>query len=201
MQVTFFGKKGRMSALFLEDLRVPVTRVDLMPHEVIRNKSLEKDGYKAQVVGFGRRTTKRLNQPLLGQLKDFIADNSTFRFIRETKGESKTEALAVGDMLAIRATSKGKGFAGVVRKWGFHGGPKTHGQSDRERAPGSIGQTTTPGRVYKGKKMGGRMGGNKVYVKNLKVVAIENEGKTLFVKGAIPGPTGTIIEIARAQKN
>jgi len=200
MQAVFFGKKGRMSALYLEgDIRVPVTKVDLMPYEILRTKSVEKDGYTTSVVGFGRRSTKRLNQPLLGQLKNFITDNFTFRFIRESQEPAK-EAIVVGDMLEVRAVSKGKGWAGVVRKWGFHGGPKTHGQSDRERAPGSIGQTTTPGRVYKGKKMGGRMGGEKVYVKNLKVVAVEDEGKTLFVKGAIPGHTGTVVEIAKVKK-
>lgn len=161
-----------MSALYLEEVRVPVTRVDLMPQEVLRTKSVEKDGYVASVVRFSKRLVREIKEPI-------------------------GEAIVVGDMLAVRAVSKGKGFAGVVRKWGFHGGPKTHGQSDRERAPGSIGQTTTPGRVYKGKKMGGRMGGVKVYVKNLKVVAVENEGKTLFVKGAIPGYSGTIVEIAK----
>ena len=161
-----------MSALFVEEVRVPVTRVDLMPQEVLRTKSVEKDGYIASVVRFSKRLVREIREP-------------------------SSEVIAVGDTLEVRATSKGKGWAGVVRKWGFHGGPKTHGQSDRERAPGSIGQTTTPGRVYKGKKMGGRMGGAKVYVKNLKVVAVENEGKTLFIKGAIPGTAGALVEIAK----
>lgn len=96
--------------------------------------------------------------------------------------------LAVGDKVKVSGISKGKGFAGVVRRWKFAGGPRTHGQSDRERAPGSIGQTTTPGRVYKGKKMAGRLGGKRVTVKGLKVVEIKPEEKLLVLKGLIPGP-------------
>ncbi|TSC54397.1 MAG: large subunit ribosomal protein L3 [Microgenomates group bacterium LiPW_16] len=96
--------------------------------------------------------------------------------------------LAVGDKVKVTGTSKGKGFAGVVKRWGFAGGPRTRGQSDRERAPGSIGQTTTPGRVYKGKKMAGRMGGKRVTIKGLKVVEIKPEENLLIVKGLVPGP-------------
>ena len=170
--LTVFGTKGRMTALFQGELRVPVTKITVLPQTVLRTKTQDKDGYQASVVNLGKK------------------------LIKEIRGES-TGALAVGDMVEVRAVSKGKGWAGVVRKWGFHGGPKTHGQSDRERAPGSIGQTTTPGRVYKGKKMGGRMGGEQVFVKNLEVVAIENEGQVVLLKGAVPGHSGSLVTITK----
>ena len=101
----------------------------------------------------------------------------------------------VGETVKIIGISKGRGFAGVVKRHGFAGGPKTHGQSDRWRAPGSIGGTTTPGRVYKGKRMAGRMGGERVTVKNLKVIGVDIENKILAVKGAVPGRRGTLVEI------
>lgn len=110
---------------------------------------------------------------------------------------SSPAALAVGDKVKITGISKGKGFAGVVKRWKFAGGPRTHGQSDRERAPGSIGQTTTPGRVYKGKKMAGRMGGKKVTIKGLKVVEIKPEEKLLVVKGLIPGNKGSFVRVSK----
>lgn len=105
--------------------------------------------------------------------------------------------LAVGDKVKVTGTSKGKGFAGVVKRWKFAGGPRTHGQSDRERAPGSIGQTTTPGRVYKGKKMAGRMGGKKVTVKGLKVVEVKPEENLLVVKGLVPGHKGRQVLVSK----
>ncbi|PIP57230.1 50S ribosomal protein L3 [Candidatus Woesebacteria bacterium CG_4_10_14_0_2_um_filter_44_9] len=107
------------------------------------------------------------------------------------------EGLSAGDIVAISGTSKGKGFAGVVRRWHFAGGPKTHGQSDRQRAPGSIGATTTPGRVLKGKHMAGRMGGKTVTVKNLHVVSIDPEKKELVVSGPVPGNPGDILKIRK----
>lgn len=105
--------------------------------------------------------------------------------------------LSVGDKVKVTGTSKGKGFAGVVKRWKFAGGPRTHGQSDRERAPGSIGQTTTPGRVYKGKKMAGRMGGQRVTIKGLKVIEVKPEEKLLVVKGLVPGNKGGLLVISK----
>lgn len=101
--------------------------------------------------------------------------------------EKLDEILQIGDKVKVTGLSKGKGFAGVVKRWRFAGGPRTHGQSDRERAPGSIGQTTTPGRVYKGKRMAGRMGQDRITIRGLKIVAIDNEQKILTIKGLIPG--------------
>ena len=130
------------------------------------------------------------------------------RFLREVRLDSEPEfkvgdiisvsdVFKKGDVIAITGTSKGKGFAGVVKRWGFHGGPRTHGQSDRERAPGSIGQGTTPGRVLKGKKMAGRMGGDRVTVKNLIVVDVDKEAGLIAVSGPVPGVPGGLLIIKK----
>jgi large subunit ribosomal protein L3 len=107
------------------------------------------------------------------------------------------DVLKPGDVVSVSGVSKGKGFAGGVKKWGFHGGPRTHGQSDRERAPGSIGQTTTPGRVYKGKKMAGRMGGERTTVTNLHIISINEESSEVEISGQVPGTTGSAITITK----
>lgn len=116
--------------------------------------------------------------------------------VTEIRVEQSPE-LAVGDKLKVSGTSNGKGFAGVVKRWHFKGGPRTHGQSDRERAPGSIGQTTTPGRVYKGKHMAGRLGGKKVTVTGLKILEIKPEEKLLIVSGLVPGRKGGKLQIVK----
>lgn len=122
----------------------------------------------------------------------FDSEGQAFSVTRITAPEVKlAEIYKEGDEITLAGTSKGKGFAGVVRRHGFAGGPRTHGQSDRERAPGSIGSTTTPGRVLKGKRMAGRMGGERVTVKNLKVLKIDTEQNILFIKGSVPGNTGS----------
>jgi Ribosomal protein L3 len=110
------------------------------------------------------------------------------------------EIFATGDMVDVTGVSKGKGWAGGVKRWGFHGGPRTHGQSDRERAPGSIGQTTTPGRVYRGKKMAGRMGSDTVTVKNLEIIEITNDG-VLLIKGLVPGRLNGLLMIKKVGEN
>ena len=107
----------------------------------------------------------------------------------------KADVFNIGEHVDVIGVSKGKGFAGVVKKHHFMGGPRTHGQSDRERAPGSVGQTTTPGRVYKGKRMAGRMGGDRITVKNLKVLGVDQENNQLLISGAVPGRRGTLVEI------
>lgn len=201
------GKKLNMSQTFTPDGRaVPVTRIKAGPVTVTALRNPEKDGYLAVQVGFGAKKTH--TKPLQGHLK---ASKSTPAIIREFR-LAKSESLNVGDQLKITdifrkgevvdvtATSKGKGFAGVVKRHGFHGGPKTHGQSDRHRAPGSIGAGTTPGRVLKGKKMAGRMGGEQVTTQGLEVIAIEAAEDILVLKGAIPGPTGSILSIVKSKK-
>lgn len=111
--------------------------------------------------------------------------------------EGKVEELKAGDVIKVTGISKGKGFAGVVKRHHFKGGPRTHGQSDRERAPGSIGQTTTPGRVYKGKRMAGRMGQDRVTIRNLQIVDIDSSKNLIFIKGLVPGPKRNTISIIK----
>ena len=172
---TILGSKEKMGATFIEGTRVPITYMKAGPCVVTQIKNEAKDGYWAVQIGFGERKIKNVTKPVQGHLK---AANSAARFLREVRVEKEpnlkvgdkitvSDIFSVGDAVSIAGTSKGKGFAGVVKRWGFSGGPKTHGQSDRQRAPGSIGQGTTPGRVHKGKKMAGRMGTDKVTIKNL----------------------------------
>src|SRR3989344_6731316 len=188
------GQKQKMSQTFVEDTRVPVTLVKAGPCIVTQVKSQEKDGYWALQLGLGTKRIKNITKPMQGHLRGVIKDNKAPRFLCEVKIKSKPaqqigDAISVGDIfkpgdvVSVQATSKGKGFAGVVKRWSFAGGPKTHGQSDRLRAPGSIGQGTTPGRVRKGKKMPGRMGGDTIYVKNLIVTDVDGKKGALAVSG------------------
>ena len=132
-------------------------------------------------------TTKIIGRKLT-QTQNFTEDGKRIpvTLIAVDNQEKLDEILQIGDKVKVTGLSKGKGFAGVVKRWRFAGGPRTHGQSDRERAPGSIGQTTTPGRVYKGKRMAGRMGKDRITIRGLKIVAIDNEQKILTIKGLIP---------------
>lgn len=198
------GKKLGMTQIFDKNGAVhAVTVVEAGPVVVTQVKSPEKDGYSAVQVGYGAR--KRVNKPMRGHLKKL----GDFRTLTEFKARGE-DAPAVGDKVGmelfdegdfvdVTATSKGRGFAGGVKRWGFHGGPKTHGQSDRHRAPGSIGSGTTPGRVYKGQKMAGHMGSVRVTVKNLRVIA-KDEGKgLLLIEGAVPGATNGMVRVRHAK--
>lgn len=184
-----------------------MTRIDVSGNVVSQVKNLEKDGYEAIQLGFG--STMKADKPTLGHAKKAGLKN-TPRFFKETKADkvedielgseiNVEEVLTAGDIVDVTGTSKGKGYAGVVKRHHFKGGPKTHGQSDRHRAPGSIGQSTTPGRVYKGKRMAGRMGDEQVTVKNLEV--IEYKDGVLLVKGLIPGHISSIVTITRKGAN
>lgn len=205
---TILGKKIEQTQAFLEDgTRVPLTRVAVGENFISQIKNTEKDGYMAVQVAFGKRN--KISKPLTGHLKK-AGLNKKSRFLREIRVDelegfeegmviTPEEVLSAGDRVDVVGTSKGKGFAGVVKRWGFHGGPKTHGQSDRHRAPGSIGQSTTPGRVYKGKKMAGRMGNERVTIKNLEIIEVK-DGEVL-IKGLIPGPKGKIVMITKIGEN
>jgi large subunit ribosomal protein L3 len=205
---TILGSKGNSSQTFVEGFKVPITKVIAGPCFVTAIKSEERDGYHAIQVGFGMRKLKNTSKPLQGHLKENIKDNKAPRYLREIKIKKEAEVKVgdeikvsdifhAGDLISVTGISKGKGFASGIKKWGFHGGPRTHGQSDRERAPGSIGQTTTPGRVYKGKKMAGRMGGEQVTVKNLHVVSVNSETNEMAISGQIPGIPGGLITIKK----
>jgi len=192
------AKKLNMSQIFDEKGKViPVTILEAGPVKIIQIKTKEKDGYAAIQIGFGKK--KNISKPLRGHFKN--AGN--FRWVREFRsaiegykiGEViKTDIFETGDQVKIMGKSRGKGFQGVVKRHGFHGKSSSHGVKHAHRQPGSIG-ATTPQRVIKGKKMAGRTGGGKVTVKKVKVIKIEPEKNLLYLKGAIPGKRGTLIEI------
>ncbi len=197
--------------------RVGATVVEIAPNLITQLKTDNgKDGYGAIQLGYGSK--KSVKKPQIGHAKAAGLDQKIrwFREVRIMEDPSTTstplstgslgtiqpgteikldQVFSIGDAVKVTGTSKGKGFQGGVRRWGFHGGPKTHGQSDRHRAPGSIGSGTTPGRVYKGKKMAGHMGSAQASVKNLEVVGINKEKNLLVVKGAVPGHSGGLVMI------
>lgn len=205
---TILGSKQSTTQTFLEGFRIPVTKITAGPCVVTQIKKMDTDGYWAIQLGFGTKRAKNIAKPLQGHFKN---SNSTPRFIREIRLDKESTAAVgdqiqvsdifdIGDVIAVTGTSKGKGFAGGVKRYHFKGGPRTHGQSDRERAPGSIGQTTTPGRVFKGKKMAGRMGGKTVTIKNLHVISVDPEKNELVVSGPVPGIPGSLLIINKIKK-
>ena len=180
---------------------VPVTVVEAGPCIVTQVKTKETDGYEAVQLGFG--DVKRRNKPLSGHLKN----SRLSRYLREVAADDTGEfdvgqtfsvdIFQAGEKVDIIGRSKGRGFAGVMKRWGFKGGPRTHGQSDRARAPGSIGGGTTPGRVYKGLKMGGHMGNRRITVKGLEIIEVDTERNLLLIKGGIPGAPNSLVQIRR----
>lgn len=199
------GQKKMQTQKFLSDgTRIPVTEITLSANPVISLKTAAKDGYDAIQLGTGMR--KHPTKQLMGHIKG-AAIKSAPQFLREVRVADAAEMPKVGDMVKaadvfkpgdtvdVIGISKGKGYAGGVKRHNFKGGPRTHGQSDRERAPGSIGQTTTPGRVYKGKRMAGRMGQDRVTVKNLSIVAVLDDA--VWVKGLVPGGKDNLIYIKK----
>lgn len=200
------GKKIGMTSVYTEDgSSVPVTVLSVGPCVVFSKKTIEKDGYKSLQLGFGEKKEKRLNKAQ----KDFFKKLSQkpVRILREFRNFENYDEINVGDELGVdvftegekvvvTGVSKGKGFQGVMKRHGFGGvGGTTHGQKDRLRAPGSIGQSSYPSRVFKGTRMGGRMGSQKTSVRNLNVVKIIPEENIIFVSGAVPGSVNSIIEI------
>ena len=190
-----------MTQVFDQNGKVqPVTVLQTGPVVITQIKDVDKDGYIAVQVGFGEKAEKNINKAQKGQLKDL----GNFRYLKEFrlkdvegyKVGDKIDASVFeeGDKLNISSTSKGKGFQGVVKRHNFAGGSRTHGQKHQERKPGSIG-ATGPQRVFKGLKMAGRMGTDRVQLKNLKVIQVDKENNQLLVKGAIAGRKGTLVEI------
>jgi large subunit ribosomal protein L3 len=189
------GTKGRMTQVFDEKGTVhAATLISAGPLTVTQVKGAEKDGYAAAQVGFGPRKDKNATGALKGHLKDL----SLFKTLREFTPAAEVKRgdvidisiFAPGDTVEVSAISKGKGFQGVVKRHGFAGGPRTHGQKNKERAPGSIG-----GGGRAGGRMAGRMGGDRITVKNLKVLQVDPATSTLLISGAIPGRPGTLVEI------
>jgi large subunit ribosomal protein L3 len=180
---------------------VSATAVEAGPCVVTQVKTETKEGYNAIQLGFG--IVKRINAAEKGHLKEL----GTLKHLREFRVSDVTKAkvgdkievgiLKPGDHVTVIGTSKGKGFAGVVKRHHFKGGPKTHGQSDRQRAPGAIGSTTFPGRVYKGIRMAGHLGNSRVTSRNLEVIQVDTDRNLLFLKGAVPGAPGGVISIRK----
>lgn len=204
------GRKVGMTQIFNErGEAIPVTVIEAGPCYVTQVKTLERDGYRAVQLGFEEAKPQRLS----GGEKGHLARNRlpTLRHLREfrlRKDEEVEEGqrilvdvFEVGDRVDVVGVSKGRGFAGVVKRHGFRGGPKTHGQSDRHRAPGSIGATTSPGRVWKGQRMAGRMGGVRVTAQNLRVELVDPERNLLAVRGSVPGARGGLVMIKQARKS
>lgn len=202
------GKKVGMTQIFDDaGLAIPVTIIEAGPCYVTQVRNPEQDGYSAVQVGFDEVKPKRLSGGQLGHLKR--NNFPPLRFLREFRekdpevqeGDKLTvDLFAVGEHVDVTGTSKGKGFQGGVKRYHFRGGPKTHGQSDRERAPGSRGSGTTPGRVYKGARGPGHMGDDRVTVQNLRVVLVDAERNLLGVRGAVPGAKGGLVLIKGARK-
>jgi len=202
------GKKIGMTQIFDEAGRaIPVTLIEAGPCFVTQIRLPEKDGYSAVQLGFEETKPKRLTGGQLGHLKR--NNLPPLRFLHEFRvknpdlkeGDPVTvDIFAVGDRVDVTGTSKGKGFAGAVKRYHFGGGPKSHGQSDRLRAPGARSSGTTPGRVYKGSRGPGHMGFRRVTTQNIEVVFVDVERNLLGVNGAVPGPRGGLVSIKEARK-
>ena len=202
--IGILGKKLGMTTYFTEEGDVvPCTVVEAGPCVITQIKNKEKDGYEAVQVGFGTKREKNVKNPQKGLYKKNKLSPS--RMLKEIKDypveglkegdEIKVDIFKAGDNIKVTGTSKAKGFQGVVKRHGFGGGVKTHGQSDRMRAPGSIGQSSYPSRVFKGMRMAGRMGGVQKTVRNLKVVKVIEDSNLILISGPVPGVKSSIVEI------
>ncbi|MFP4393626.1 MAG: 50S ribosomal protein L3 [Anaerolineales bacterium] len=203
------GKKVGMTQVFQEDgSAVPVTVIEAGPCYVTQVRTEERDGYRAVQLGYELAKEKHLTKGQLGHLDQ--AGVSPLRYLREIRiredeafelgQEVLVDIFEPGERVDVVGKSKGRGFAGVVKRYGFAGGPKTHGQSDRHRAPGSIGACASPGRVWKGQRMPGRMGGKRVTSQNIEVVLVDPDRNLLAVKGSVPGPKGGFVIVKEARK-
>lgn len=201
-----FGRKLGMSRVFEADgAVVPVTVIEAGPCFVVQKKTSATDGYEALQVGYDRRPLAKSNKPERGHLEKH-GSKSGFACLKEIRvasaeayepgQEITVEQFAIGDRLTVTGTSKGRGFAGTVKRWGFRVGPLSHG-SMSHRAPGSIGASAYPSRVIKGKKMPGHMGNARVTVKNLEVIDVRPEDNLLLVKGSVPGPRRGLLFIQK----
>jgi large subunit ribosomal protein L3 len=201
-----YGRKLGMTRIFEEDGEVvPVTVIEAGPCFVVQRKTSLRDGYEAVQVGYERRPLAKCNKPEQGHLEKH-GSKSGFAALKELKVDSAetyesgqeitVEQFAIGDRVSVTGTSKGRGFTGTVKRWGFRIGPMTHG-SMSHRAPGSIGASAFPSRVIKGKKMPGHMGNARVTVKNLEVIDVRPEDNLLLVRGAVPGPSRGLLLIRK----
>ncbi|WP_028881928.1 50S ribosomal protein L3 [Teredinibacter turnerae] len=209
MTIGIVGRKSGMTRIFTDDgLSVPVTVIEVDPNRITQVKSVETDGYAAVQVTVGSRRASRVTKAEAGHFAK--AQTEAGRGVWELRNEAgeafevggqlTVEAFEAGQMVDVTGTSKGKGFAGTVKRWNFRTQDATHGNSLSHRAPGSIGQCQTPGRVMKGKKMSGHLGAERVTTQNLEVVRVDVERNLLLIKGAVPGAPGGDVFIRPAVK-
>ena len=204
------GKKIGMTQVFGADGSVvPVTVIQTGPCVVVQKREIERDGYKALQVGFGSKKGQRLNRPEQGHLVK--AGKGAFQVLREFRLDDVaryelgqeikvSDLFKVGDRVDVSGTSKGRGFAGVIKRWGFSGFPASHGTHEYFRHGGAIGNRSYPGRVFKGKRMAGHWGNERISVQNLEVVGVRAEENLLLVKGAVPGARRGVLLIRRSVK-
>jgi large subunit ribosomal protein L3 len=207
MKKAIIGKKIGMTQIFDENGKVvPVTVIEALPNVVVQIKTVEKEGYAAVQVGFGEIREKLVNKPRQGQfkkagvpvkrlLKELRLENSSL----EVGSEIKVDTFVAGEKVDVSGLSKGKGFAGVIKKWNFHRGPETHG-SKFHRAVGSMGASSSPSRTFKNKKMPGHMGHVNTTVLNLEVVKVMPEKNVILIKGGVPGPNKGVVVIRNSVK-
>ena len=204
---TIYGKKLGMTQVWTEnDDLIAVTVIQAAPNKVVQVKTTETDGYEAVQMGFGAIKPKKVNRPMAGHFGKYGTEPT--RYLREVRVEDASQykagdevtvaAFADAKKVDVQGTSKGKGFAGVMKRWGFGGGPGGHG-AHFHRAPGSIGQCATPSRVFKGLKLPGHMGCDTVTVRNLEVVKIDEEQNLILVKGAVPGSKQGLVRVRLAK--
>lgn len=209
MQKGIIGKKIGMTQIFDEAGKfIPVTVIEAGPCVVVQKKTAENDGYDAVQLGFGEIRSKNVTKPLQGHFKK--ADVAMKRTLKEFRLEDtaslnvgdiiKADTFAEGDIVDVSGTSKGKGFAGTIKRHNNHRLKETHGSGPVHRHAGSMGACSTPSRIYKGKGMPGHMGAEKVTVQNLTVVKVDAENNLIAVKGAVPGPNGSVVTIADCVK-
>ncbi|RLE10523.1 50S ribosomal protein L3 [Candidatus Aerophobetes bacterium] len=207
MMKAILGKKLGMTQVFDGDELVPVTVIEAKSCVIVQKKTKEKDGYTAVQLGLEELPEDKVNKPLLGHFKK--SEIAPRRYLKEIRTEDvdqlkvgeeiKVDIFNKGDLVNVTGISKGKGFQGVVKRHGFKGGPASHGAKQWHRRPGSIGASSDPSRVFKGKKMPGRMGARKVTVRNLEVVGVEKEQSLLLVKGSVPGKRGSLLVIKASE--
>lgn len=208
MKKAILGTKVGMTQLFAEDGKViPVTVIQAGPCTVVQKKTVDNEGYDAVVVGFGEVREKSLNKPKKGTFAK--ADVAAKKYLREFRlddisslnvaDEIKADVFEAGEKVDVSGISKGKGFAGPMKRWGLHRGPMSHG-SGYHRGSGSMGACSNPGRVMKGKKLPGHMGVVKVTVQNLEIVKVDAEAGLILVKGAIPGNKGGLVTVRNSVK-
>ncbi len=203
MSKVILGRKLAMTQIFDENVLIPITIVEAGPCIIVQRKVKEKNGYNAIQLGFLEVKENRVNKPELGHFrKSEVRPQKYLREIRvkdignlKIRDEIRVDVFKEGDLVDVVGISKGKGFAGVVKRYGFKGGPASHGAGGWRRRPGSIGASADPSRVFKGKKMPGKMGAEKKTVRNLEIVKVDKKENLLLIKGSLPGIKGSLLTI------